>query len=86
MLGLNNMQSTFNLSQIYQAIDNHNKALVPKLYMLVLMLIIVCVLGLNIGAVQLNVIRWVLGEEQSALQQTVLWEIRAPRVLMTIIT
>lgn len=84
MLGQNKMPNTYTLGQVQRAIGMRKKALQPKLIVLWFLLLGVCALGLNTGAVDVNVAKWLLGAEQNALQQTVLWKIRAPRLLMTI--
>jgi len=86
MLPQNKMQNTYTLGQVQQAIATRKKTLQPKLIFLSFLLLAVCVLALNAGAVDVNVMKWLLGAEQNALQQTVLWEIRAPRMLMTVLS
>lgn len=64
----------------------------PKFLLLGFLLALICVTSLNTGAVNANLFSW-LSQINSlntsalqALQQTILWEIRAPRILMNIVT
>jgi iron complex transport system permease protein len=75
---------------IYSALQARKKSLQPKILGLYVSLVIMCVVALNAGAVNVNVWQWLFADTShlghQALAQTVLWEIRTPRLLMTMIT
>lgn len=75
---------------IYRAIEYREKAIRPKLIGLAVMLAIMSVVALNAGAVDVNIWQWLFAsfnrEASAALTNTVLWDIRSPRLLMTMIT
>lgn len=80
------MQNTYTLGYVRDLIAMRKKALQPKLIALLCLLLGVCVLALNAGAVDVNASRWLIGAEVDPLQHIVLWEIRAPRLFMTIVS
>lgn len=66
----------------------------PKLIAISMLLVFTCLIAFNTGAVDANIFRWLFdihsaGTNVSGLpsmNHTILWEIRAPRILMTMIS
>ncbi|GAB55950.1 vitamin B12 import system permease protein BtuC [Glaciecola punicea ACAM 611] len=62
------------------------KGYVPTIMMLCAVLLAVAFIALNAGAVKVNIWQWIGSGSASPLQHTILWDIRLPRILMTMLT
>lgn len=57
-----------------------------KIWIMLGALLAICLGGLNSGAVQVDVLNGLFEQKFSALERTVMWDIRLPRILMTLLT
>jgi iron complex transport system permease protein len=72
--------------QVVKSLLTSRQAYLPKFIFLILTLGLTCLISLNIGAIQINVFKELFTNQTSALTHTLIWNIRMPRLLMTLAT
>jgi iron complex transport system permease protein len=80
------MKTPTTILKVQQQIAQRKHGFQPKITALIMALFVVAVIALNAGAVDVNLWRWLSVGASSPLQHTILWDIRFPRIVMTMIT
>lgn len=80
------MKTPTTILKVQQEIAQRKYHFQPKITALVVALFVVAVIALNAGAVDVDLWQWLSADSSSPLQHTILWDIRFPRIVMTMIT
>jgi iron complex transport system permease protein len=80
------MKTPTTILKVQQEIAQRKCDFQPKVTALIIALFVVAVIALNAGAVDVDLWRWLSADSSSSLQHTILWDIRFPRIVMTMIT
>ncbi|MFT4653320.1 MAG: iron complex transport system permease protein [Kangiellaceae bacterium] len=80
------MKTPTTILKVQHEIAQRKHGFQPKVTALIIALFVVAVIALNAGAVDVNLWRWLRADHGSPLQQIILWDIRFPRIMMTMIT
>ncbi|GAC27460.1 FecCD family ABC transporter permease [Brumicola pallidula] len=80
------MKTPTTILKVQQEIAQRKYGFQPKITALIMALVVVAVIALNAGAVDVDLWRWLSADSSNPLQHTILWDIRFPRIVMTMIT